>query len=113
MIDLPVFIGITLILFGFAAYMTGQALAANWHHYGWVIFYTLLLGCADRFIVWSLFDGVLLSLAGYAIDAAALIVIGLTGYRITKVRKMVRQYPWLYERSSLLSWRSIGDDEMA
>ncbi|MCG8545903.1 MAG: hypothetical protein MJE12_17020 [Alphaproteobacteria bacterium] len=111
--SLPVFIGITVVLFGFAAYMTGQALAANWHHPGWAVFYILLLGWADRFIVWSLFDGTLFSLVGYAVDTATLLIIGLLGFRITQVRKMVQQYPWIYERSSLLSWRRIDDDPVA
>jgi hypothetical protein len=31
--------------------------------------------------------------------------IGLLGYRTTRARQMTRQYPWLYERTGLLSWR--------
>ena len=105
--DIPVFIGVTFILFGFAAFMTGQASATTWRHPGWVVFYALLLGLADRFIVWSLFDGDLLSLQGYVIDAIALVVIGLIGFRLTQVRKMVRQYPWIYRQSSPFTWRRI------
>jgi branched-chain amino acid transport system ATP-binding protein len=30
----------------------------------------------------------------------------LFSYRLTKARKMVSQYPWLYERSGLLNWRA-------
>lgn len=104
----PVFVGITLILFGFVSFMTGQALASTWRPAGWVVLYGLLLGLADRFIVWSLFGGTLLSPLGYAIDAAALLVIGLTAYRITQARKMVSQYPWLYESAGPFSWRRLA-----
>jgi len=103
--DWPVFIGITLGLFGFAAFMTGQGLASTWRPVFWIIVYLLPLGLADRFIVWSLFDGQLASLSGYLIDTAALLVIGFLSYRVTQVRKMVSQYPWLYEAAGSLSWR--------
>ena len=105
----PVFIGVTLALFGFAAFMTGQALASTWRCPGWVVFYLLLLGFADRFIVWSLFEGDLFSLSGYAIDTIALIAIGLFAFRVTRARKMVRQYPWLYRRNGLFGWKPLDD----
>lgn len=105
--DWRVFIGITLMLFGFASFMTGQALASTWRPPGWVVLYGLLLGLADRFIVWSLFGGTLLSPLGYAIDAAALLAIGLTAFRITQVRKMVSQYPWLYQSAGPFFWRRL------
>ena len=103
----PVFIVITLILFGFVSFMTGQALASTWRPIGWVVVYSLLLGFADRFIIWSLFGGDLLSPLGYLIDAAALLAIGLTAYRATQARKMVSQYPWLYESAGPFFWRRL------
>lgn len=105
--DWPVFLGITVVLFGFASLMTGQALAATWRPAFWVVVYVLLLGVADRFIVWSLFEGDLLSPTGYLIDTAALLLIGLGSYRFTRARKMVSQYPWLYERAGPFSWRHL------
>lgn len=107
-IDWPVFIGVTLILCGFAAYATGRALATTWRPARWCVLYSALLGAADRFIHWSLFDGVLLSPAGYLIDTVILIAVALTAYRITQAGKMVRQYPWLYRRTGPFSWQSIG-----
>ena len=53
----------------------------------------------------ALFGGQLLSLTGYIIHTAILTVICLAAYRMTQARKMVKQYPWLYERSGLFSWR--------
>jgi len=30
--------------------------------------------------------------------------IAAFAYRLTRVRQMVQQYPWLYERKGLLGW---------
>jgi hypothetical protein len=109
-IDWPVFIGVTLILVGFAAYATGRALAATWRPAYWAAIYAALLGAGDRFIQYALFDGDLLSPLGYAMDTATLVIIALASYRITQVTRMVRQYPWLYRRAGLFSWRSIARD---
>ena len=108
--NFAVYIGVTIVLFGFASIMTGQALAVTWRNPGWVVFYMLLLTFADRFIVWSLFGGDLLSPVGYAIDAATLTAIGLAAHRITAARKMVQQYPWLYRRRGLFGWRRLGEE---
>ena len=105
---LPVFIGVTVLLMGFAAFMTGQALANTWRSAWQVVSYSLLLGCADRFLTWSLFEGALFSLSGYLIDTAVLLAICLFAYRITQANKMVSQYPWVYERRGLFGWRRKG-----
>jgi Domain of unknown function (DUF6867) len=113
-IDWPVFIGVTLVLSGFAAGATGRALAATWRPAWWIVPYAVLLGLVDRFLQWSLFDGVLLAPAAYAVDTAVLLAIALIAYRITRVARMLRQYPWLYRRTGLFSWRAIahpGDGE--
>lgn len=104
-VNWPVFIGITLILMGFAAYMTGQALANTWRPMWQAVPYALLLGGADRFLVWGLFEGDLFSLSGYLLDTLLLLGICLLAYRLNRAYRMVAQYPWLYERSGLFSWR--------
>ena len=103
--SLPVYIGITVCIIGFAAYMTGQALANTWRPMWQVVAYCALLGLADRFLTFALFDGELLSVTGYLIDTATLLVISLTSYRYSKARKMVTQYPWLYEPVGVFGWR--------
>ncbi len=103
--SLTVFIGVTCVLAGGAAWMTGHALATNWRPAWQAVGYALLLALADRFLIFALFEGQLLSLAGFALDATSLVVIALAGHRITLVGQMVSQYPWLYERQGLLSWR--------
>ncbi len=100
-----VFIGVTLVLFGGAAFMTGQALGATWRPVWQVIVYGALLGVADRLLGFLLFGRSLLSVPGYLIDAAVLIAIALIAYRLTRVSKMLSQYPWLFERTGLFGWR--------
>lgn len=106
----PVFIGVTCVLSGFAAYMTGQALAATWRPVGQVLLYGLLLGFADRFLTWALFQGELLSLSGYLIDTAVIIAIAFSAYRMTLAHRMIAQYPWIYERAGLFNWREKGTE---
>lgn len=101
----PVFVGVTVILIGGASYMTGQALAGRWRPQWQIVPYGLLLGFADRFLVYALFDGELLSLSGYVVDTLVIGVIAFASYRKTRARKMVTQYPWLYERQGLFGWR--------
>lgn len=105
----PVFVGITVILLGFAAWMTGQALANTWRPIWQLGPYSLLLGLADRFLTWGLFEPerpeVLWLVSGYVIDTVVLAGFALLAYRVTKVRKMVTQYPWLYEQAGPFAWR--------
>lgn len=101
----PVFIGITGLLMGFAAFMSGQALANTWRPMWQVVPYCLLLGGADRFLTWGLFQGELFLLSGYLIDTLVLMSIAALAYRMTLARKMVTQYPWIYERTGVFTWR--------
>ena len=105
--SVPVFIGLTVILFGGCAFMTGQALAATWRPWWQVMPYALLLGAADRFLGYALFGGELLSLGGWLLDSAVLVTIGLLAYRRTQVRRMADQYPWLYVRTGLFTLRQL------
>lgn len=103
---LPVFIGVTVVLMGFAGFMTGQALAGMWKPLWQLILYCLLLGGADRFLTWALFRGELLLVSGYLVDTAVILAIGFAAYRMTLARRMTAQYPWLYERTGLFTWRA-------
>ena len=100
-----VFFIVTIVVMGFASYMTGQACANTWRPMGHAVFYCILLGLADRFLVFALFQGELLSISGYVIDTAVLIVIALFAFRLKRAARLVMQYPWLYERTGLLSYR--------
>jgi len=41
----------------------------------------------------------------YLLNVIVLVPIASFAYRVTLARKMVAQYPWMYERAGLLSWR--------
>ena len=101
----PVFIGVTVVLFGAAAFKTGQALAATWRPRSHALPYCLLLAAADRFFSHFLFQGELLSIGGFVATAAVLLGICLLAYQITRAHRMTAQYPWLYERQGLFGWR--------
>ncbi len=94
-----------LVLMWFAAAMTGQGLANGWQPVWQAAFYCFLLAFADRFLVFALFDGELLSPGGFVVDTLILIVIGVLAHRLTLARRMVAQYPWIYERAGLFGWR--------
>jgi hypothetical protein len=99
------FFGVSVVLFGFAAFLMGQAIAETWRPVWQNVAYGLLLALGNHFIDCALFGKDWLSLTHYVVDAIWIIVIALLAYRITLARKMVQQYPWLYQRSGLLSWR--------
>ncbi len=103
--SVPVFIGLTIFIIGGAAYLTGQAIASTWRPPWQVVAYCVLLAFADRFLTWGLFDGPGLTLSGYLVDLVVLVAIGLFAFRVTRVSKVVNQYPWLYERAGLLRYR--------
>jgi hypothetical protein len=95
----------TLLLGGWAAWMTGRAVAITWRPYGMLIAYLLILAAAVRFFHYALFQGTLLSLYYYAIDAIVVLIIGSLGFRYRRARQMTTQYRWLYERTGPFGWR--------
>ena len=103
--SLPVFLGLTGALDGAAAWMTGQALGTNWRPAWQILPYGALLAAGSRFFDWALFKGDLLSLPGYLLAAAVLLLLGYAAYRANRARRMVMQYPWLYERAGPFAWR--------
>jgi hypothetical protein len=97
--------GVSIVLFGFAGFLMGQAIAETWRPAWQNVPYGLLLALGNHFIHCALFGGDWLSLSRYLLDAVIIIAIALFAHRVTLARKMVQQYPWLYERGGLLSWR--------
>jgi hypothetical protein len=96
---------VTCILGGWAAWMTGKGCAQTWRSYGSLVVYLLLLAAAVRFIHFALFEGTLLTLQFYLVDAIILLALGTLGYRYTRTNQMTGQYHWLYERSSPFGWK--------
>jgi hypothetical protein len=96
---------VTVLMGGWAAWMTGRAMAITWRPYWGLVVYLLLLAGAVRFIHYALFEGTLLSLHYYTVDALVLLVIGSLGFRYHRARQMTTQYRWIYERTGVFTWR--------
>ena len=103
--DPLVFLFMTVIIGGGAAFLAGRALASKWRPMWMPVAYMLPLSLALRFFHYALFQGDLLSLHYFITDAAVLVAATLLGYRLTQVALMVGQYPWLYERAGPFAWR--------
>ena len=103
--DLEIFIGLTVILGGAAAYLSGRAAANTWRPALVLIPYVALLTAAVRFIHFALFDAVLLSPFLYLRDFIVLLVLAGLGFRITRATQMARQYHWLFRRAGPFGWR--------
>jgi branched-chain amino acid transport system ATP-binding protein len=103
--SLLVFVGISVVLFGAAAFLMGQAIGETWRPWWHNLPYGLLLAAACRFLTYALFGADLLSLAGYLASAVIIIALALLAWRLARVRRMLAQYPWLYERDGMFSWR--------
>jgi hypothetical protein len=101
----PVFIGVTVVLFGGAAFLMGQAIAGTWRPAWQNIVYGALLGLADQFFIFALFGGELFAPVAYLVHTAVIVGSALLAYRATRAHKMVAQYPWIYERAGLFGWR--------
>ena len=96
---------VTVLMGGWAAWMTGRAMALTWKPYWQLILYLLILAAAVRFIHFALFGGTLLTLHYYLVDAVVVFLIGSLGFRYRRARQMTTQYRWLYERTSPFGWR--------
>jgi small-conductance mechanosensitive channel len=103
--SVSLFLFVTCFLGGWAAWMTGRAMASTWRSYPVLIAYLMLLGLAVRFIHFSLFGGTLLSIHYYLVDTVVLQVIGAMGYRMTRVAQMTAKYRWLYLPHGPFAWR--------
>lgn len=99
------FILVTLILGGGAAWLSGRAIAQTWRPSWQVFVYSLILGCAVRFIHFSLFGGTLLSPHYYLVDTVLLMAFGFLGFRAARVAQMLTQYRWINEPAGALRWR--------
>jgi len=103
--SLRVFLVLTVIIGGGAAFLAGKGLARSWKPFGRMFLYMALLAAAVRFFHYALFDGDLLSLYYYLVTYAVLVATASLGFRFMRTTQMVTQYRWLYERTSPLTWR--------
>jgi hypothetical protein len=100
-----VFLLVTIILGGGGAWLTGRAIAGTWRPAWQVGFYMLMMAGAVRFLHMALFEGTLLSLHYYAVDAVVCLAFGYAGFKAERAAQMVRQYSWLTSPNGLMRWR--------
>lgn len=104
--NLWVFVILTLIFGGGAAFMAGRGLAMKWRPVSMAILAMVPLTLGLRFLHYALFGADLTSLHYLVTDFLILLAACLLGYRVTMVKKMTGQYPWLYEQAGPLAWRA-------
>lgn len=97
--------GLVFLIGLWTAWRTGRAVADGWGEWPRVIAYTLFLAAALRFMHYALFAGPMLNLTYYLIDLVILLVFATAGFRARRTSQMVNNYYWLYDRSSLFSWK--------
>jgi len=93
-----------LVLVGPASFASGQAVGSTWRPWRQLVLYTALLSAGLRFFDYGLADGELWSIGGFLLGWLVQLAIAGFAYRLTRVRQMLRQYPWLYQRKGLLGW---------
>jgi len=98
-------IGVTLVIGGWTAWMTGRGIALAWKPARLAALAAVPLAIAVRFIHFALFEGSFLSGQYFRVDFAVILAIVLLAHRHTRAAQMARQYPWMIERTSPLTWR--------
>jgi len=118
--QLPVSILVlTFVIFGGGGFLMGQALAETWRPWWQILPYGALLALGNQFLGFALFHGPFIvdslvstnsqplgfAIGTYLFEALVIIAFALFAFRVTQVRKLVAQYPWLYERNGPFAWR--------
>ena len=100
-----VFLCLTVLLGGGVAFLAGRSLAGSWRPLWQLFLYMLPFTGALRFLHFALYGNELTSLQYFLSHGLVVTLFALLGYRMRRTSQMTSQYPWLYERSSPLSWR--------
>ena len=90
-----VFLLVTVIMGGMAAYATGSAIASTWRPRWQLVVYGFLIAGAVRFIHHALFGEPFIAPRSYVVDLIVLIAAAVLGFRATRSRQMREQYDWL------------------
>jgi hypothetical protein len=99
-----VFLLVSILLGGGAAWLAGRAIAATWRPWWHVTFYMLILGLAVRFLHFALFGATLLSLHYYLVDCGICLGLGFLGFRAARAAQMATQYRWINTRTGAFTW---------
>lgn len=98
--SLGVFVALTVVLGGAAAYTKGKAIAQTWKPYWQLVWYMALLAAAVRFFHYALFEETLLSPIGYVASLGILVVAAALGHFQARRNQMREQYGWRNRRES-------------
>lgn len=117
--SLTAFIVITLVLGGGAAWLTGRAVAMTWGPMWKAIAYMVPLTFAARFLHYALAKGVSMGhffhwgpetltwLYYYLVTFVIVSAFSALAFQLTRAWQMEQQYPWLYKRTSPVSWEKV------
>ena len=112
-------LALTIVMFGTGGFLMGQVVADTWRPWWHVLPYAALLAIGNQFLGFALFGGPFIvdslvstgslplsdAIFGYLLEFAVIIAFALVAFRVTRVRRMTTQYPWLCERAGPFSWR--------
>ncbi|CAM5768531.1 hypothetical protein LMIY3S_02530 [Labrys miyagiensis] len=100
------FVLVTVIMGGWAAWMTGKACAASWSRYPTLFIYLALLTAGVRFLHQAPFGGNMFSPYYFVVDLVIVQLIGFLSYRLRLVNQMVSKYGWMFEKAGSLNWNA-------
>ncbi len=103
-----VFLLVTVVLGGSAAFMSGRAVAQTWRPYWHIPLYMVPIAATVRFFHYALFGEPLVSLQNYLVDYGVALITASLGFRLLRARQMAQQYHWLFRRNGLLHWRKVS-----
>jgi hypothetical protein len=87
-----VFLLLTVILGGSAAFISGKSVAETWRPFWQLPVYMLLLAGVVRFLHFSLFEEAFVSAQNFLVDFAVLLSLAIAGYRSARAGQMTTQY---------------------
>jgi uncharacterized membrane protein len=101
---LGVFLLLTVVLAGGAAFLAGKTMAREWRPLAQLFIFMIPLAAGTRFLHYALYQEPLGSLQEFLLSYVILTAFALLGYRRKRTSQMVNQYPWLYQRTGPLTW---------
>jgi hypothetical protein len=106
------FLILVVVMGGGAAFLAGRALASGWKPVAQLLAYMIPFTAGIRFLQYALFNDEKLGTPNltsgqyFITDFIILFLIAWAGYQSTRANQMVRQYPWLYEKTGPFGWRA-------
>ncbi len=87
------FILITVVLGGAAAWQMGRAIAQTWRPLIMLPLYVAMLNCGVRFVHFAMFQGTLLSVHYYLVDYVFILAFAYLGWRMQRAKRCGRNTP--------------------